>query len=77
MASLAFPEELFGGLRVGKLGKSSVKYEIGIFKKDSETAAAVSLISLAINSELHQKINFQHLVIHLSNQGWALCSCIC
>jgi acyl-CoA thioester hydrolase len=53
MASLAFPEELYGGLRVGKLGKSSVKYEIGIFKKDDKTAAAVSFISLAINSELH------------------------
>ena len=28
----AFPDALQAGLRVGKLGKSSVRYEIGIFK---------------------------------------------
>jgi acyl-CoA thioester hydrolase len=32
LASIAFPEPIEAGLRVGDLGKSSVRYEIGIFK---------------------------------------------
>lgn len=39
-ASLAFPEVIDAGLRVGRLGSSSVRYEIGLFKQDSDTAAA-------------------------------------
>jgi len=39
--SLTFPETIEGGLRVSKLGKSSVRYEIGIFRKNLEAAAAV------------------------------------
>ena len=35
-----FPEVIEAGLRVGKLGNSSVRYEIGIFKKDVVEAAA-------------------------------------
>jgi acyl-CoA thioester hydrolase len=34
LESVAFPDRLEAGLRVGQLGKSSVRYEIGIFKKD-------------------------------------------
>ena len=37
---VAFPEKLAAGLRVGKLGNSSVRYEIGIFKDGEDTAAA-------------------------------------
>lgn len=37
---LTFPEVVEVGLRVGKLGNSSVRYEIGIFKKDIAEAAA-------------------------------------
>ena len=39
-ASLAFPEIVEAGLRVGHLGRSSVRYEIGLFKAGLETAAA-------------------------------------
>jgi len=38
--SVAYPESLEAGLRVGKLGNSSVRYEIGIFKKGTDEAAA-------------------------------------
>ncbi|HEU5015326.1 MAG TPA: thioesterase family protein [Roseiflexaceae bacterium] len=41
MQSLAFPEVAEVGLRVGKLGNSSVRYELGIFKQ-GETAAAAT-----------------------------------
>lgn len=37
---LAFPERLEAGLRVARLGNSSVRYEIGIFKEGAEDAAA-------------------------------------
>ncbi|MEQ8503983.1 MAG: thioesterase family protein [Rhodospirillales bacterium] len=37
---VAFPENLSAGLRVGKLGNSSVRYEIAIFKDGEDTAAA-------------------------------------
>ena len=37
---LAFPGVVEAGLRVGKLGRSSVRYEIGLFGEGSEEAAA-------------------------------------
>lgn len=37
---LAFPEVIDAGLRVGKLGNSSVRYEIGLFKQQEASAAA-------------------------------------
>ncbi len=38
---LAFPELLEVGLRVGKLGNSSVRYELAIFKQGETLAAAM------------------------------------
>jgi len=38
--SLAFPDSVDAGLRVSKLGRSSVRYEIGLFRSGAETAAA-------------------------------------
>jgi acyl-CoA thioester hydrolase len=39
-ASIAFPDVLEIGLRVGKLGNTSVQYELGVFKKGSDVCAA-------------------------------------
>jgi acyl-CoA thioester hydrolase len=39
-ASVAFPERITAGLCVTKLGKSSVRYEVSIFREDEETASA-------------------------------------
>lgn len=39
-SSLAYPETIRVGVRVGKLGNSSVRYELALFSQDSETAAA-------------------------------------
>ena len=39
-APLAFPQTVVAGLRVVRLGTSSVRYEIGLFADDSEVAAA-------------------------------------
>lgn len=38
--ALAFPDEVDAGIRVAHLGRSSVRYEIGIFKKGAAEAAA-------------------------------------
>ena len=38
---LAYPEVLESGLRGGKLGNSSVRYEIGIFQEGAAEAAAM------------------------------------
>jgi acyl-CoA thioester hydrolase len=40
MQSLAFPDVVEVGLRVGRLGNSSVRYELAIFKQGQATAAA-------------------------------------
>ncbi|HEX4986727.1 MAG TPA: thioesterase family protein [Burkholderiales bacterium] len=37
---LVFPDTVHAGLRVAKLGNSSVRYEIGLFRNDDDTACA-------------------------------------
>jgi acyl-CoA thioester hydrolase len=37
---LAFPDAIDAGLRVGRLGRSSVRYEIGIFRAGEEAPSA-------------------------------------
>jgi acyl-CoA thioester hydrolase len=37
---IAFPEVVEAGLRVGKLGNSSVRYEVGIFRRSDPAPAA-------------------------------------
>ena len=37
---ITFPDAVHAGLRVARLGSSSVRYEVGIFRNDEETAAA-------------------------------------
>lgn len=38
--SFAFPETIEGGLRIGRLGRSSARYEIGLFGAGDDTARA-------------------------------------
>ncbi len=39
-APIAFPDEVTCGLRCGRLGTSSIRYEIGVFRNAEDTAAA-------------------------------------
>jgi acyl-CoA thioester hydrolase len=39
-AAISFPSTVEAGLRVGKLGRTSVRYEIGLFKPEHEEPAA-------------------------------------
>lgn len=40
-SSLAFPDTVHVGLKVTQLGRSSVRYEIGVFRNSDDSAAAV------------------------------------
>jgi acyl-CoA thioester hydrolase len=40
LAPITFPDLVHAGLRVAKLGSSSVRYEIGLFRNDEDAAAA-------------------------------------
>lgn len=39
-ASLAFPQTIEAGIRVARLGSSSVRYEVGLFAQGADEAAA-------------------------------------
>ena len=39
-AEMAFPDVVTAGLRVSRLGTSSVRYEVGLFRNDEDKAAA-------------------------------------
>ncbi|MEL7490665.1 MAG: thioesterase family protein [Pseudomonadota bacterium] len=51
-APLAFPQALEGALRVAHLGNSSVRYELAIFKKgDNEAAAEGHFVHVYVDRE--------------------------
>ena len=39
-APLSFPDPVVAGLRVARLGNTSVRYEVGLFRGDTQEAAA-------------------------------------
>ncbi len=40
-AEMAFPDVVTAGIRVAKLGSSSVRYEVGLFRNGEDSAAAL------------------------------------
>ncbi|OUR77275.1 thioesterase [Alphaproteobacteria bacterium 46_93_T64] len=38
--SIVFPETVYAGIRVAHMGTSSVRYELGLFREDDDSAAA-------------------------------------
>lgn len=43
-AEMAYPDTITVGLRVGHLGRSSVRYDLGLFRNDETTASAVGFL---------------------------------
>ncbi|AXQ95308.1 acyl-CoA thioesterase [Cereibacter azotoformans] len=39
-SEMGYPDRITGGLRVAHVGNSSVRYELGLFRNDAETASA-------------------------------------
>jgi acyl-CoA thioester hydrolase len=51
-APLSFPGEVEIGLKVAELGRSSVRYRLGVFSPGSDTAAAAgSFVHVAVSRE--------------------------
>lgn len=45
LESIAFPESLVGGLRVNRIGNSSVEYGVALFKAGADTACAYGVMT--------------------------------
>ena len=57
-ASTAFPEDIEAGIRVAHLGRSSVRYEIGLFVKDNESAIAQGhFVHVYVDRENQKPVN--------------------
>lgn len=53
--SFSFPETIDAGLRVGHLGNSSVRYEIGLFRQDETKPAATGhFVHVFVSRETNQ-----------------------
>ncbi|MGQ8365429.1 acyl-CoA thioesterase [Glaciecola sp. 1036] len=54
-SSLAYPDEIIGGLGILKLGNSSVKYQLGVFKQGSEQPSAIGNMTHVFVDRLSNK----------------------
>lgn len=56
-ASVAYPDRLEAGMRVGKLGNSSVRYEVAIFKEGEDSAVAEGyFVHVFVDRETQQPV---------------------
>ncbi len=57
-ASIAFPERIEIGLRVGKLGNSSVQYELAVFKAgEADACAAGRFVHVFVDRATNQPVS--------------------
>ena len=56
-APLAFPQDVDAGIRVARLGASSVRYEVGLFAPgDDQTAAKGHFVHVYVDSESRRPV---------------------
>lgn len=56
-AEMGFPDRVTAGLRTAALGNSSVRFEIGLFRNDEETASAEGFfVHVYVNREDHRPV---------------------
>ena len=56
-APITYPDIIHGGLRVSKIGSSSVTYEIGLFKNDEEECSAKGhFVHVYVNEETRRPV---------------------
>ena len=54
-SEMAFPDRISAGIRVARLGSSSVRYEVGLFRNDEDTAAAEGFfVHVYVGRESHR-----------------------
>jgi acyl-CoA thioester hydrolase len=51
IASVAFPENIQAGLRVTRVGNSSVRYEVGLFRESGEPLAEGHFVHVFVDRE--------------------------
>jgi len=57
-SSIAFPDLIHAGLRVTKLGHSSVRYEVGLFKnEDQQVSAAGHFIHVYVDRQTQRPVS--------------------
>jgi acyl-CoA thioester hydrolase len=57
-SSIAFPDLIHAGLRVTKLGNSSVRYEVGLFKnEDQQVSAAGHFIHVYVDRSTQRPVS--------------------
>lgn len=69
LSPIAYPDEIKAGLRVNRLGNSSVTYGVGIFKQDGETACAYGeFIHVFVNRAENQSVPIPAGIRHALEQ---------
>lgn len=54
-SAMAFPDQVTAGIRVAKLGNSSVRYEVGLFRNDEQDAAAEGFfVHVYVDAKTHK-----------------------
>ena len=79
--AIAFPTDVDAGLRVSKLGRSSVTYEIGIFVRDDDAAAAEgSFVHVFVDRETRRATPIPDVIRvrgpRAARRGLKLCSIV-
>ena len=64
-APLAFPETVELGLRVAALGRSSVRYEIGVFGSSGAMAAKGHFVHVYVDSETRRPTTLPDNLVHI------------
>lgn len=60
-AEMTFPDVVTAGIRVARLGNSSVRYEIALFRNDEESAAAEGFfIHVNVDRVVRRPVPFGH-----------------
>lgn len=55
-AEAGFPDMIHAGLRIGHLGTSSVRFEVGLFRNDHDTACAEGFFAQVLVDDSHRPI---------------------
>ncbi|AUX79363.1 hypothetical protein NXT3_PC00187 (plasmid) [Sinorhizobium fredii] len=62
-AEMTFPDMVTADIRVARLGNSSVRYEIGLFRNDEETVAAEDFfVHVNVDHLARRPVHFGHVV---------------
>ena len=65
-APLAFPQAVEAGIRVAEVGRSSVRYEIGLFAEGAETAAAQGyFIHVYVDRQTQRPVNLPEALLEV------------